>query len=90
MLLPTQQYREMSTFSGFLGSAIDLQPLGRQFNNWLPLYILLPVVITFLQTTTQFSLTQWFEEDELDDEPITEGRAQLVTQAQEKYGVVND
>ena len=36
----------LSTFSTFLGSSINLTRLGSGFNDWFPLFILLPVILT--------------------------------------------
>ncbi len=78
-LLPPN-LRAVSTFSEFLGKAINLQPLGRAFNDWLPLFILLPVGLTLVNSYD--AVKNWLGNSWLDDEDdvngtIIEGRTLL-------------
>ncbi|CCG83940.1 protein of unknown function [Taphrina deformans PYCC 5710] len=90
-LLP-QTFRDYSTFSQFLAKAIDLQPLGTAFNNWFPLYILLPVLLTLCNSYDRLKRTFGFAGswiDDNDDDEIgsaAEGRDQLRSEISARYG----
>lgn len=88
-LLPTD-LRNVSVFSRFLGSAIDLQPLGKAFNDWLPLYILVPVLLT-LVNVKRLGLAWLQDEDDetaVADLNYAEGRNLLKHHLAESHGLV--
>ncbi|ORX88503.1 LMBR1-domain-containing protein [Basidiobolus meristosporus CBS 931.73] len=79
-------HRRDTVFSKFMG-IINLTPLlGEQFNNWVPLLILLPVLITLFnihgRVLGAFSVGSYFEDDEgdLGSADMEEGR-QLILEA---------
>ncbi|ORY82080.1 LMBR1-like membrane protein [Protomyces lactucae-debilis] len=92
-LLPAD-LRNVSVFSQFLGKAIDLQPLGKAFNDWLPLYILVPVALTLVDVK-RLGLA-WLQDE--DDESaqdaanmqLTEGRNLLKHHLAESHGLVGN
>lgn len=91
-LLPVS-HRNLSTFSQFLATAIDLSPLGTAFNNWFPLYILVPVTLTLLNSYDRLKQTfnlngTWIDEEEESDEngSSSTGRTLLLNEIGQKYG----
>jgi LMBR1-like membrane protein len=76
----------LSTFSSFLGSSINLTPLGEAFNAWFPLFILLPVILTLFNLYDKIKkvlglgdLGGWIIDDEEDEDrgeiaSVVEGR----------------
>jgi hypothetical protein len=79
----------LSTFSAFLGSSINLTPLGGGFNAWFPLVILLPVILTLFNLYDKIKkvlglgdLGGWIIDDEDDEDrgeivAVVEGRGIL-------------
>lgn len=76
-----------SVFEDFLGKYINLTPLGKYFNVWLPRFILVPMIFTLfhvydkVRELSTFGLS--FDEDETDKEEggsVVEGR-ELINRA---------
>lgn len=89
-LLPAD-YRDLSTFSKFLASAIDLTPLGVAFNNYFPLYILVPVLLTMANSYDRLKRTcginnTWMDDEDDSDGSAAEGRSLLQTDLALRYG----
>ncbi|ORX89968.1 LMBR1-domain-containing protein [Basidiobolus meristosporus CBS 931.73] len=73
-------HEQVAVFSQFMGK-INLVPLlGHQFNDWVPLLILFPVLVTFFnihgRVLGAFNIGEYFEEDEegSDSADTEEGR----------------
>jgi len=89
LLAPPRDDNLLSTFSGFLGSNINLTPLGSGFNAWFPLLILVPVLFTTFRFYDKIrnvlglgDLGGWIVDDEEDEEngeivSVVEGRGIL-------------
>lgn len=89
-LLPAD-YRDLSTFSKFLASAIDLTPLGVAFNKYFPLYILVPVLLTLANSYDRVKQTlgynsTWIDDDDEYEGSAAEGRTLLQNDLAQRYG----
>jgi hypothetical protein len=86
---PTDSEEKLTTFSIFLGTSINLTPLGSIFNAWFPLFILLPILFTSFDIYGKIKgvlglgdLGGWIIEDEDDEDrgevvSVVEGRGIL-------------